>query len=239
MNEVKQEPFLKYVSFSVFGHVAVILFFTVKLLFFPSENIEISNAIRVDMVALPDKKIPQVQQSIEKKEPPKAVVEPPKENKPKEKKLQIKNTKQEQNKALDRLKALSALENFKSEVEEVKNEPPVKQSELYKGNVITKGSDLKGLSQLQYNEYLDKLEKHVKGYWVLPQWLADSNLKALIKVTIDERGYITSKEIQTSSGDSVFDGKALEAIDKASPCPIAPKNLQTLLAHEGIIFKFP
>ena len=235
MEEVKQDPFLRYVGLSIVGHVALVLLFTVKIMLFPSEDIQIQNAIRVDMVALPDKKIPKATQKAEKKQPSKVNLEP----KTKPKVNTLKKAKQQQNKALERLQALSALEKLKGEVESEAKTPPQDPPQPYKGNIITKGSDLKGLSKLQYDEYFAKLESHVKESWILPQWLADTSLRAQVKVTIDERGYITSKEIISSSGDSVFDGKALEAMDKASPCPVAPKNLQVLVAKEGIIFNFP
>ncbi|MCB0356091.1 MAG: TonB family protein [Bdellovibrionales bacterium] len=235
MEKTHRDPFLHYVGLSFLGHIFIVLVFTVKFIFFPSEDIIIQNAIRVDMVALPDKKMPSP--IVEEKKAP----EPKKVNlnKTPEKKDAPKLTQAKQNKALERLKALSALDKLKKEVETKKQETTLEKEELYKGNIITKGSDLKGLSKLQYDEYFAKLESHVKESWVLPQWLANSQLKAQVRVTIDERGYVTSKEIVTSSGNSVFDGKALEAMDKASPCPIAPKNLQTLIAKEGIIFNFP
>ncbi|MCB9025689.1 MAG: TonB family protein [Bdellovibrionaceae bacterium] len=246
MEEINQDPFSRYVGLSIIGHIALVSIFTFKIMFFPSEDIVIQNAIRVDMVALPDKKSEAPAPAIENKVTPTVNLEPKKEEIKKDeikkvdtKAESLKKTQQTQNKALDRLKAMSALDKLKDEVEKKNQEKNVEKSVPYKGNVINKGSDLKGLSQLQYDEYFAKLEAHVKEQWILPQWLADAKLKAQVRVTIDDRGYITSKEIITTSGNTVFDNKALETMDKASPCPIAPSNLKNLVANEGIIFNFP
>lgn len=237
MESIREDSFKLFIGMSLLAHITIVVVFSVKMVFFPSEDLIIQSAIRVDMVALPDKKIPKAEPA-----PVKAKVAPkptPPIEKPKPKPPDLKS---KQNKALDRLKAMSALENLKKEVKnEVPKdkEIPEENPNLYKGNVVTKGSDLKGLAKLQFDSYFATLEKHVRQYWNLPQWLADTDYKAQIRVTIDERGYVTSKEVVTSSGNTVFDNMALDAVAKSSPCPVAPEKLQALMASEGIIFKFP
>lgn len=239
MEKANQEPFKKYLGLSIIGHVGLIALFTLKIVFSPSEDLIIHSAIRVDMVALPDKQVPSSPKIEEKKTTPVNIEQDKKVPTPKVKINKIKMAEKIQNQALAKLAAMSAMDKLKAEVENQKHSQAVEKPQLYKGNVISKGSDLKGLSKLQYDEYFAKLEVHVKEYWILPQWLADANLKAQVKVRIDDKGYITSKEIINSSGNNVFDAKALETMDKASPCPIAPSHLQTLIANEGIIFNFP
>lgn len=240
MENINQDSFKNFVGLSIVGHILLVTVFSVKFALFPSQDIVIQSAIRVDMVALPDKKQEPAKINVAQKasEP----VKLPDKDAPKEKKPpidKVKEAKSKQNKALDKLKAMAALDKLKEQVEKKDTPPPTKEPEPYKGNIVTTGSDLGGLSKLQYDEYFAKLEKHVKENWVLPQWLIDAEYKAQVKVTIDNRGYITSKTIITSSGNNVFDSMALEALEKSSPCPTAPSSLQTLIGNEGIIFNFP
>jgi colicin import membrane protein len=253
MENTRPDSFKTYLSISAVTHALLIAVFTFKMAFFPSDDLIIQSAIRVDMVALPDK----VEPSDSKSETTQETKTPPVEEKKLEvqpetqvvKKIEpiiqpkdINKTKNLQEKALNRLQAMSALEKLKEQVEKVepkKNPSENQMDSAFKGNVVTKGSDLKGLSKLQYDDYFSKLEKHIKANWILPQWLADSDLKTQVRALIDERGFVVSKEIVTSSGNSVFDNMAISALEKASPCPVAPDSLKALVANEGIVFNFP
>ena len=235
--EQQSDSFKHYAGLSLIGHTLVILFFTIKTVFFPSEDLIIQSAVRVDLVALPDKKIDTTPSP---PEPPKPTPAPSPKTKEstKPKKPDPRSTKDQQKKAIERLKAKSAIDKIKNE-DTKKEIPKEKPEELYKGNVVTSGSSLKGLDKLQYDEYFGRLEQHVKNHWVLPQWLADKDLRTQVLVKIDERGFVTSKEIMTSSGDQVFDNMALEAVEKSSPAPVAPTKLQNLIATQGVVFNFP
>ena len=128
---------------SLIAHISVVIVMTLKVVFFPDVRIDLSQAVRVDMVALPDKMdaLPEKEQAILKDEnpapKPEAIAEPepepetkkepeaPKAEKPKE--LPQKETKEQdavnlekskakQKAALDKLKKLSALERIKQDV---------------------------------------------------------------------------------------------------------------------------
>lgn len=53
-----RDPFSRYVGLSVIFHCTVVLVFTIKTVFFPSEDLQIRDAIRVDLIGLPDKAEP-------------------------------------------------------------------------------------------------------------------------------------------------------------------------------------
>lgn len=245
--------FDKHFLLSLGGHIGLFLAFTMKAYIFPSEPVEIRRSIRVDVVGLPDKVQPKKAAPAPK--PKKVAVKKPapkpksKKPAPKPKKtVNLNKAKSKQQKALERLKALDALEKMKKEVadEQAKaaqanaakenTDPPPTE---FKGNIITSGSSLSGLDRLAFERYYDDMSNHVKSHWSLPTWLADAQLKAEAAVTIDERGFVTSKRIYSSSGNQVFDDLVMQTVEKASPFPAPPARLKSVLALKGMILGFP
>ncbi len=225
---------------SAIGHVVIVLFFTVKAVFFPHEPIVISNSIRVDMVALPDKIQPPPAE-VEKEAPkvsshpaleePKVKVEKPKE--PKEPKVDLEKIKKEQQAALEKLKSQLAKK------EEPKEPPPVKDPTLYKGNVLSPGSDIKGVAKIEYDRYFEVVRAKVKAKLVLPQWLKDANLRAQVVVKLDYSGYVIFKSLMKSSGNDIYDNLILDALTEASPLPGPPEKLKNLIMIDGMVLGFP
>ena len=121
----------KYLLLSIGLHAALLVLLTVKVYFFPSERPQFIKAVRVDLVALPDKDPEEGPQGVEKPpaeagkkpEPPKpkkeetvklpsektakaAKEKKPKEPPKKEETKEDKSVKEKQNEALKRLQAL-------------------------------------------------------------------------------------------------------------------------------------
>ena len=86
--------------------------------------------------------------------------------------------------------------------------------------------------------YLMKIQEKLYANWSLPSWLDDSQLKTHIAVSIDEKGEILKKKILIPSKNKVFNKKALNTIEKASPLPPPPKDLLPILS-QGLILQFP
>ena len=130
---------------SILFHVAIILAMIIKIRFFEPESIDISRAIRVDMVGMPEKIITKSNPPVEVAAPEKPV-EKPVETKPPQPepvtsktepkvdvdaiKLEKQNKKNEINKneiksaqkaAIEKLKKLSAIEKIKQQLEAEKN----------------------------------------------------------------------------------------------------------------------
>lgn len=240
-------------------HVVIILMMTVKFIFFQEKYVDISQAVRVDIVALPDKAqdqaLPEKIQDILKEEPKPAKLpeketeEPPEKEieKPKElpsKKIvtpindavNLNKAKEKQKNALNKLKKLSAIEKIK---QDLKNSDDKKVQKPIKGRVLSAGTKLTGLDQLQSEEYLSQLDAQIKANWNLPQWMIGKSFKARVSVKIDPTGSVISKKISQSSGNSTYDEYCLSAIDKALPFPRVPEKFSEVYKSDGVSFAFP
>ncbi len=142
--------------FSFVAHAALLAFLILRTVFFESDAVDYQSAIRIDMVALPDKELsqPAAPAEIPKAETPAPEIKPvpvevtrPTETLPEkkpvideeaiklsknkkaedEKKKKIEDRKKRE--ALDRIKKMSALESIKSSVETERIEKIVGQSE--------------------------------------------------------------------------------------------------------------
>ncbi len=238
--EISSEPdlFKRMVFFSLGLHLALFLFFGLKAVLFPSPSLTLDAAIKVDIVALPDKlqKLPEPQAPQMAKVPALSKTQ---------KTVAIKSTA---NKVIEKIKKQERaerekklLDNLKNEVaqEEAKEQRQAKLAKLLKGNAVSSGSALHGLAKSEFNEYLSSLQAHVHEHWNLPEWLQNDNLKASVTVFIDFRGVVLKRTLVNSSGDSRFDGFALKAVDEASPFPQPPPRFVDIVKADGITLKFP
>jgi colicin import membrane protein len=248
-----------FISFIV--HILLVAGFSLKLSF-SKPPIDISQAIRVDMVGLPDKVNPnqlppKIENILKEKEPPKPAVEeekpePPKPPEKKEKTLppkkvepkvdtesiNLKKVKATQKNALEKLKAQSAIEKIKQDMQ---NEAARKAAvaAVVKGRVISAGTSLTGLDKLQSDTYLQTLDAHIKQYWVLPQWLMNKPYKARVLVKFDENGRILSKQIASSSGVQAYDDYCLQSITQAEPFPKFSEKFAEKYKVDGVLIGFP
>lgn len=252
------------VSFAI--HAFILSLFTLKAVFFTPPAIDFSQAIRVDMVGLPDKVAPTDLTEPAAKEPapaPAAKAEEPAKEAPKkevkvaEKKaplpdkkdneaLNLEKVKEKQQSALDKLKAMAALDRIKDEVKNAKKETTATSTsgteegiKPIKGNVVTPGNSLTGLAKLEHDNYAGLLDKHIKENWFLPEFLAKRDYKAQVLVKIDKTGNILEKKIIKSSGNPDYDDSVLNTIQKSEPFPAPPERLSAVVAVTGIIIGFP
>ena len=242
------------VSFAV--HAIIASIFILQVVFLSQSPIDISQAIRVDMVGLPDKLKPnemptKVEQILkEKPSPEEKVAEtakpseekkllPKKEIKTESDSINLKKTKQKQKLAVEKLKAQSAIEKMRQETLDEDRLKKKTTAGPTKGRVISAGSALSGLDKLQNDNYLLTLDAHVKQYWVLPQWLRNKPYKARVLVKFDGNGRILSSQIAQSSGQSTYDEYCLQAIEQASPFPKFSEKFSEKYSKDGVIFGFP
>lgn len=237
--EHQNNSFTSAIVASCLFHIAVVSIFIVKTTFFPSEDLIIASAIRVDMIGLPDKAKPKPKLVAKKKSVKKAAK---KKSKPVKKttKKSFKKIKSAQQRAFEKLNALNALEKIESDInsKEVEEQTTEKKQE-FKGNKITDGSNLEGLTKVDFNRYYESMSSKVRNNWSLPQWLADANLKAQAVIFLDENGALIKAKILQSSGNSIFDETVLNALSKASPFGEPPVRLKSILRDSGIVFRFP
>ncbi len=110
---------------------------------------------------------------------------------------------------------------------------------VFKGNKIIAGSSLTGIEKLEVEEYVDRVEAHVKSFWALPQWLAKKKLRAKALVKWDSRGMPTTIQIVESSGDDEFDEVVMSTLQKAIPFPPPPEKFILIVRQQGVLFGFP
>lgn len=199
--------------------------------------------------ALPDKEPPKptpVEKTPEKvveKAPPKP--EPIKAQSKKDDGVNLDKVKSKQQSALEKLKAMAALEKIKQDVanEKAKNPPGAGKSDAgaqkIRGNMLSPGTALTGLSKLQHDTYAADLDGHIKQHWSLPEWLAKRELKAQVRVYIDSRGNILGRKIVKSSGNPSYDEEVLATIDRSAPFPAPPEKFLAVVSVDGILIGFP
>lgn len=256
----KQKTILeKGLSISFLFHIFVIVFIILEAQFFTTEKIDFSNAVRVDLVGLPDKidntpqPLPEAankpEEAVAEKNPDSIVeqklepVDVTQDKKVLPDKLQEKKIDPEaisfdkkdvkkQQSALDKIKSLQAIEKLKNEVQ-------VAKPALVKGSVLSPGTSLSGLNKLQHSGFILQIDKHIKSNWALPQWLTNKNYKAQVIVKFDENGIVISKQLVKSSGNPAYDEVALETIDRSSPFPKPPEKFSAIFKFDGILVGFP
>jgi colicin import membrane protein len=244
------DTFSKSIVLSLAAHFALVIALVFRAVFIPDEAIDLREAIRVDVVGLPEKEqqLPEPTPEPAKPTPPpppsgeaaakpelvKAKPQPPKTptvDLSKNKKVDVAKM---QKKALQEIKAMSALDKIR---EEVSNQPA--KPKQVKGNSISAGNSLTGLEKIDFDRYFSELEGKVRQNWSLPQWLIDAGFRAQALVMIDETGAIKEKKIIKSSGNAEFDQRVLETLQNSGPFPAPPERLRDVLSAKGIIFNFP
>lgn len=242
-------------------HAVFLVFMILKNVFFDTDVPDYQAAIRVDMVALPDKN-PSLPSPVEQAPPaaPEPVKKPAEalpEKKPQidETAIKLANTKKHDEKqnlledkkrqeALDRIKKLNALDSIKSSVETERIEKLVGQSEskakpVYKGNVLNSGTELNGINKIQHENYVALIDRQIKENWTLPQWLANKDFKAQALLKIDRNGNIIYNQIYKSSGNANYDDIVKETIQKSGPFPKPPDKFSAILSEKGVLIGFP
>lgn len=235
--------FQRDIMISIGAHVGLVFFIFVQAVLIPRSPIEITNAIRVDVVDLP-KKLKELPPKAEKMLPPAAEAAPkPSQSKaptvpsPKSKKVDLKKSQAD---ALKKIAAMRKIEQLKEEMDaEEKAKARQATPTQVAGNQLAKGNSLTGLEKIEYERYLNDLEEKIRSNWNIPQWLSTANLRTQVQVVIDARGFVTRKILRRSSGNEVFDSSVLAAIESSSPFPEPPRRLKGILATSGIVFSFP
>lgn len=228
----------------------------IKVSFFSKPQLNLSEAIRVDMVGLPEKynpaqksndlpeKIektpePVVEPKVEEKPEPKVPMkaEPKAQAKPDNDAVSLNKSKQKQKAALEKLKKMSAIDKIRQQVQNEKSADAA--AKVLKGRVLAKGTSPTGLDKIQSENYLVQLDALIKSKWALPQWLIGKPLKTKILVKIHSDGRVADRKIVQSSGNPTYDEYCLQAIEKASPFPKVPDKFTEIYSEDGVLFGFP
>lgn len=75
------------------------------------------------------------------------------------------------------------------------------------------------------SDYYSMIIKKIREEWAFPESL-DRNLEAIISIKIARDGTVKIEKIEKSSGNQLFDRYALRAINRASPLPPPPQEME-------------
>lgn len=272
----RPDEFSKGVWVSIAVHAALFAILLVKSVFLSTEPVVIQNAIRVDIAdKLPDKidknaplpappdvskpeakAPPPPEEAKTQPEPPLPKAKPVPVEKPKPippvktpDAVNLDKVKDKQKDALNKLKAMSALDKIR---EQQKAEEAEKKriaalaaaskvqagAPKVKGARVSPGAALSGIEKLQFEQYWATLDSHIKQYWQLPEWLTDKGFVTIVLVRFDSSGKVTERRISQSSGNKDHDESAIETVDKANPLPAPPEKFVDKVGIEGILVKF-
>lgn len=253
ISQPQEESIGKGLKVSFVLHALIFSLFFLKSVFFTHEAINYEAAVRVDLVGLPDKieptKLPEKAREAAKPAPAPSPVAKPVEKKPvpapvvkkEPDTINLQKQKSRERAAMDRLKAMEALDKIKDDV--AKENAPKKSAPAaapkLKGNILSPGTALTGLSKLQHDTYVADLDAHIKQNWSLPEWLAKKDFKAQVRVRIDDHGNIISRQIVKSSGNSSYDAEVLKTVDRSAPFPPPPEKFVSIVGVDGILIGFP
>lgn len=238
-----KQPFI----YSLCFHLGILLLMVVRG-YFSKEIKPFERTVRVDIVAMPDKvqKIVKPQPKKEEKKAKKEKVkktQAKKEAKKAVKKIAVQPKDSPKAKAAPKedLKAseLSAFEKLALLKAQKEEKEIVEKQKAIAGNRLAKGSDLVGVEKIEYSNYKSTLHNAISAEWDLPKWLLEGNLKAVAHIKIDEAGNLLSKEIVSSSGNSIYDEKVMEAIVDSAPFSPPPEKFKQIVFYEGVHLAFP
>jgi TonB family protein len=233
---VIEQPFKKYLKYSGILHVGIFLFFMVQFYFAPDSEDD-QPAMMVDLVALPDKindkpvaNIPKPEKKQEEKSAPE-IAKPKVQIK--EEAINLDKAKSKQKDALEKLKQMEALNKLEKESKEESKPKP-----QFKGNVLSPGTELTGISKIQEQTYRGNLKRHVNSFWSLPQYLRDRGYQTLVNIKVDAQGNIVKAEMTKSSGSQAYDEMVMAAVYKSSPVPAPPEKFVRISEIDGYQLSF-
>lgn len=252
-----EKKFGRYVVYSILLHIGVFLFFTIQNVLLKSPAIDVSAAVRVDLVALPDKVIddkPAQPAQATRPTPttvpaptptPKAptvttpATRPQAQQKKEEEAINLERRQRRQSDALKRLEQQEAIAKMEKALEEERKAKALQAAQQqYKGNVISPGSSLTGTQKFVQDNYMSEVDRVFRANWALPQYLRSRGLVAEINVKFDSQGNVIGTDVVKSSGNPTFDELAMNTVTKSSPVPPPPDQFAQVARVVGFIFRF-
>ena len=230
----------KGIKWSIVFHVALVFIVVVKPVFFP--DAPYIPSLRVDLVELPQilkkdlYKVKDAGTAKPKEEAKKEEIETapekvePKSNEMALQKKAKKKRKKKINSALARIKALAKLETTPDE----RNGVQVRGNQLSPGQ--STDADARESAEASYN---DIVKQQIYAKWLLPSYLQNRDLKALVLIKIDARGNIVEIVFRKESNNRRFDEMVVECLNSASPITPPPDNVRDLALSKGFLLGFP
>jgi colicin import membrane protein len=80
-------------------------------------------------------------------------------------------------------------------------------------------------SKATSSDYYSAVESRVRQQWIFPESL-DKDLETIVSIKINRDGRVIVERIEKSSGNTLFDRSVIRAINKASPLPPPPQDME-------------
>jgi TolA protein len=130
---------------------------------------------------------------------------------------------QEVKKEIERMRAISALAKKSAGSTGKKQEIDIKKDTA--PEETAQGIDIPGRGDEEGVDYYSMVSQKIWQHWFYSK-SRFSGLEVVVSIRIDKTGEVISQEIEKFSGDVLFDRSALKAINKASPFPPPPEELE-------------
>lgn len=80
-------------------------------------------------------------------------------------------------------------------------------------------------SKATAGDYYSAVESRVRQQWIFPESL-DKDLETVVSIKINRDGRVIVERIEKGSGNTLFDRSVIRAINKASPLPPPPQEME-------------
>ena len=111
------------------------------------------------------------------------------------------------------------------------------------GNKISQGNAPVGEVKTDHSDiferYLIRIPDIIRKKWMLPSFLINKKFKCRIQIFLAGSGKILEIKILQSSGNKIYDLKAVEAVKKTKFLPALPKEIANRGLSGDIILGFP
>ncbi len=126
------------------------------------------------------------------------------------------------------------------EPDKVEQELPQQIATMTQESVVARressGREQKGGDTTAHLAYLGKLRTHLERHKVNPRTTLKGT--AIVHLSVNANGEITSRHIAKSSGSKVLDEAALAAVDRSAPFPAIPSGLNRDKIEVSVPFRF-
>jgi TonB family protein len=220
------ELFPKSFLLSIGLHSLFILGMVFQSLFTPSSKKKVIPTLRVDIVALPNKVVSEIQkqhQNIPLQ--PDSNLNQASINHKASVSHEIKNS-------IARMRALQKIAEGELELAPMQNQ--------IEGNALSSGYSTSSDAIVAHeSSYHEIIENQIKQNWYLPSWLhAQKELACEIQITLNADGSIKTLSFIKSSGNPEFDAHAKQAIELSHPF-IIPASFTQKITEDSISVGFP
>lgn len=103
-------------------------------------------------------------------------------------------------------------------------------------NIYSSGGSGMGVSDMEFQNYYNKVWKRIKSMWAVPEDLLDKDLETVLGIRISRDGKILDVWMESTSGNSYFDDTAERAVKKSDPLPPLPEKYSGRTLDIGIRF---